>query len=103
MVKVQIYVPTTGNDGIEFGDAHHESFEKLVVSLLGGITLLPGTTKGRWMDGAIEYLDRCLVYEVAVSGIVKESPAILRIIEFAKKHYGQLAIFVTYLGIAEIL
>ena len=54
------------------------------------------------MDAGVVFTDETRVYAVAVASLLADSGKIVRIVEIAKAHYGQLAIFVRYLGLAEI-
>jgi hypothetical protein len=102
MIEVQIFIPIAGNDGEKFGDDHHIAFEDFVLGLVGGLTLNPATATGSWQSGDKRYDDTLRIYTVAIESIA-DGDKIARIVRIAKVHYAQEAIFVRYLGIAEIL
>lgn len=103
MTIVEILIPLTSNEGTTFEAAHHLAFEAHLITSFGGYSLLPGTVRGGWMDEGVVFSDESRVYAVAVESLLGDSHKILHIVEIAKAHYGQLAIFVRYLGLAEIL
>jgi hypothetical protein len=102
MIEVQILIPVAGNDGVSFGDDHHKAFEDFVLDLCGGLTLNPATATGSWIGDEKRYDDTLRVYSVAIESIA-DGDKIARIVRIAKVHYAQEAIFLRYLGIAEIL
>lgn len=104
MIKVTILVPVADNDGQTFAAPHHAQFEAALESSFNGFTRLPGFAVGGWVDKATgrSYRDSNLIYEVAVEGLVGNE-ALLEAVRFAKAHYRQEAIFLQYLGVAEII
>jgi histidine ammonia-lyase len=103
MIEVAILIPLADNSKQSFDAAHHAAFEQLLVNLFGGFQLASGTTTGQWMDAGTVYADELRVYTVAVKGLMGEATALAKMVEFAKAHYGQLAVYVRYLNISEIL
>lgn len=103
MIVVEILIPLTSNEGAAFDAAHHAAFEAHLIDSFGGFSLLPGTVRGGWMDAGVVFTDETRVYAVAVVSLLGDSGKIVRVVEIAKTHYGQLAIFVRYLGLAEVL
>lgn len=101
MIEVQFFIPVADNDGVKFGDVHHIAFEGFALEVAGGITLNPATATGSWI-GDKRYDDELRIYSVAIASIT-EGDKIARIAAFAKAHYRQEALFLRYLGIAEIL
>lgn len=104
MFELQVFVPVADNDGVSFSDDEHQAFEAFVVDRFGGLTLYPSMTVGVWIDpdARITYRDRSRVYAIAVASIL-DGAKIGEVVAFAKSHYRQLAIYVRFLGVAEIL
>ena len=103
MVTVQFYLPTFDNERVVFDHKHDREFFEIAAVVLGGITVLPGLTQGRWHFEGKLYYDECRILSVSVDGILAKSTDILAIVEFAKSHYRQEKLFVQYLGQSEIL
>lgn len=103
MIEVQILIPVADNAGQPFASAMHEAFEREMVALFGGWQRQPGTVRGEWIDGGTVYADELLTYAVAVPGMIASADPIRRMVAFAKAHYGQLAVYVRYAGLSEIL
>ncbi len=68
----------------------------------GGITRLPGTAAGQWREGSKTYVDTLVIYVMALSSIA-QGHLVGEVAAFAKVHYAQEAIYVSYLGLNEIL
>jgi hypothetical protein len=102
VVLLHILIPTVDNDGAVFTDADHEAFEAFVLARFGGLTQFPSTAMGAWTDAGRVYRDRTRVYAVAITS-VREYAKFVEVVAFAKAHYRQLAMFIHYLGQAEIL
>jgi len=100
---VEILIPLTSNEGAAFEADHHVAFEAHLITIFGGYSLLPGTVRGGWMDAGVVFTDETRVYAVALVSLLADGGKVIHIVEIAKAHYGQLAIFVRYLGMAEIL
>lgn len=103
MTIVEILIPLTSNEGAAFEAAHHLAFEAHLINAFGGYSLLPGTVRGGWMDAGVTFTDETRVYAIALTSLLADSAKILAVVETAKAHYSQLAIFVRYLGQAEIM
>jgi hypothetical protein len=103
VIVVEILIPLTSNEGAAYDAAHHLAFEAHLIDTFGGYSLLPGTVRGGWKDAGIVYTDETRVYAVALSSLLAEGHKVVAVAEIAKAHYAQLAIFVRYLGMAEIL
>ncbi|UJR81511.1 hypothetical protein [Sandaracinus amylolyticus] len=104
MIEVTILVPLADNDGEHFSATHHRVFEAFVLDRFGGLSWLPKGSEGLWRDeGGITYRDATVAMVVAVEGMVKQADALREVIDFAKAHYRQLAIYTRYLGVAEIV
>lgn len=102
MFELSFIIPTHDNSGIDFGAEHFDAFERVVIDLFGGVTRVQGSLTGAWMEGGRVYRDRSVVYVVAVSSIV-EGGKVAELVEQAKAHFEQEAIYVRYLGLSEIL
>ncbi len=102
MIEVTILIPLTSNEGEEFSAKHHAAFEALLARTFGGVTRVPGEVRGVWLDGATRYEDRLVLYLVALKSLT-DGGKLKRVIERAKRHYRQEAIFLRYLGMAEII
>lgn len=102
MFEVQILIPTKSNEKVFFSAEHHAAFETFASNLFGGITRLPSAAAGAWVDGGKLYQDTTLVYVVAVPSITRGAD-VAALVEFVKAHYAQLAVYIRYLGLSEIL
>lgn len=108
-VPIHVQIPTHGNppkgkkQGKKFGPAHHDVFKAKLIELFGGFSLMPGTIAGSWADGGEVYKDTTMVFVVDVPGIIKSREQVWEMVAFAKEHYDQLAIRVTYLSVSEVL
>lgn len=108
MIEVTILIPVADNDGDTFATPHHAQWERFLAERFGGFSRLPGEVSGGWVDGGTGryYADRNIVYRVAVQGgLVGGSGgnALREAVSFAREHYRQEAIFIAYLGVAEII
>lgn len=102
MIEVQIIIPTKDNDGKSFTAKTFKAFEVEMARLFNGVSQLKGEVIGRWIDDNKEYCDTSRVYMVALQSIA-EGGKVLEAVEFAKQNFGQLKIYVRYLGQSEIL
>lgn len=103
VIEVQFLIPVADNAGVPFSPAHHDVFAAHLVSLFGAFTVLPGVASGQWADRGVTYADDLRVYLVAVGGLVADGPTVANAVAFAKAHCSQLAIYVRYLGVSEVL
>ena len=103
MVTVTILIPLADNSAATFAPSHHTAFELQLAEIFGGITRLPGDFWGAWLDQGTLYADSTRAYQVAVSGLIERGADLARAVEIARVHYRQEAIFVSYLGQAEII
>jgi hypothetical protein len=104
VIKIEVLIPLTDNLGASFSQEHFRTFESLLLSLFGGYSLLPGHVVGGWRDevtGSV-YHDQLVTYVVALPSITK-ADVLSEVGAFAKSHFQQQAIFISYLGVAEIL
>jgi len=102
MIEVTILIPVRDNDGKLFTDSDHQAFESYVAERFVGITQFQGNAIGTWVDEGTTYQDRTRVYGFAVPSIT-DGEKVREIVSFAKTHYRQLAIYIRYLGLAEVL
>ncbi len=65
---------------------HHREFDKFVLRITNGITILK-PTKGVWINEGITYEDRVIPVRIACS-----EEAILKIAKFALTHYRQISV-----------
>lgn len=103
MVEVQILIPVRGNDGVEFAPEHHAAFEAALRDAFSGWQLAPGLVSGEWVADGVTYPDRLRVYVVATAGVYSARASLESVVTFAKAHYAQLALYVRYLGVSEIV
>lgn len=103
MIEIRILIPLSSNEGVTFTQEHHRAFEAVLLDHFGGYTRLPGALVGGWRDadGKV-YTDYTVAYSVAVSSITA-THALAKVVGFAKAHYRQEAIYLSYLGLSEIL
>ncbi len=103
MFEVQFFIPAAGNDGVTFTEKQHADFEREVIERFKGVSLLPGTVEGQWMDASRSvFSDTLRVYVIAVPSITL-GHKIGELAEIAKQLYLQKAVTVRYLGQMEIL
>ncbi len=102
MIEVTLLIPLDANDGVEFSASHHSDFEVFLGKTFGGFTRVPGEARGVWFQDEVRYDDRMVAYVVAL-GSLTEGGKLIRVTEIAKRHYRQEAIFLRYLGLAEII
>ena len=104
IVEVQVLIPVRDNEGNPFTPAHDAVFEAYLASHFGGFTRLPAEVGGGWVDEDKRYYpDTTRIYVVGVAGILASGEALRLMAEIAKAHYRQKAIFLRYLGQAEVL
>jgi len=102
VIEVQILIPVADNAGANFTASHDAKWEAELNRLFGGHSRLPGEVAGQWVQGGQLYLDRSRVYLIALSSIT-HGDRVGEAAAFARGHYGQLAIYVRYLGLSEVL
>ena len=81
------------------------SYELVIaaVELLGGFTLYPASVLGGWRDGAgRDVRDSSRVYAFAI-GSIAQGGAVVALARFSCALFRQDAIFIRYLGLAEII
>ena len=104
MIEIKIYIPTQNNEKKTFSQPHHRVFEMLAVEIFGGITRQNGDQilfQGIWLDSETDtlYNDDNIVYMIAINSIM-DAINLQTLVEFAKEHYQQKTIYLSYLGIA---
>ncbi|MEE8395426.1 MAG: hypothetical protein V3S29_05170 [bacterium] len=102
MFEVQIFIPLQDNEAREFTSGYHQQFERAILERFGGLSLLPGTVAGQWLDQNTVFFDTLRVYAVALESLT-QGGLVGELVEIAKAHYRQEAVFIRYLGQAEIL
>lgn len=101
MITIEFFIPLADNAGRTFGDDHHGVFEQVLVTRFGGATRLSGSVSGIWADAGRTYRDDLTIFVVAVRSLLDGN--VRETAEIAKAHYAQEAVFVRYLGHAEIV
>lgn len=101
MIEVIILIPLADNDGQEFSASHHAKFEGIATRYFTGVSRLPGVVQGVWLDNGKRYEDRLVEYLVAIPSLT-DGGKFGRLIDRAKRHYRQEAIFFRYMGRVEI-
>jgi hypothetical protein len=102
MLEVIILIPTFDNDGRPFRKGEFIEFEALACETFGGVTQLDSGLVGRWLDDGQVYQDTTLAYLVAVKSIT-DGGKVGELAEAAKRIFAQKAVYIRYLGRAEIL
>jgi hypothetical protein len=103
MLEVTVFIPVYDNDGVSFTVAHFAVFEAQILETFGGYRMQPQTVAGAWRnDAGVTFIDECRVYIVAI-GSITDGGRLASLVGFAKLHFRQEAIGVSYLGIFEIL
>jgi hypothetical protein len=102
MFEVMIQIPVVDNNGEVFTADHHAAFEAFVLAAFGGFSW-GATVEGAWRNNAgVDFRDTTRTLVVAVSGIAAGAK-VAEVAAFAKTHYRQEAIYIRYLGLAEII
>lgn len=103
MIEIRLLIPLSSNEGVTFTQEHHKAFEAVLLDHFGGYSRIPGATVGGWRDAAGKvYTDYTAAYIIAVASITATS-ALAKVIGFAKAHYRQEAIYLSYLGLSEVI
>ena len=101
MFEAQLFVPVADNDGKVFSQTHHQVFEAKLLASFGGFTR-GAEVEGAWLDDGTVYKDRIVIYTVALQSIA-QGAEVVAAAQVAKSHYRQEAIYLRYLGLAEII
>lgn len=99
---IELFIPLADNDERVFALEHHRAFEARLLDLFGGFTRKAEPLQGAWRDEGQTYRDDLVVYVVRLESITL-GVRVREAVEFAKAHYEQEAIFVSYLGLSEVL
>ncbi len=102
MIEIKIFIPLQDNDSKTFTASHHARFERTCVELVSGLTRYNDKLQGIWNDAGKQYHDNLRVYGIALDSIT-DGHKIGEVVRLAKEHYRQEAIFIKYLGLAEII
>lgn len=103
MIEFQVLIPVLSNAGEAFSPEHDAVFEAYLLDRFGGFSRAPGLVAGAWIgEGGFAYRDASRVYVVALSSVI-EAGRLREVVDFAKTHYSQEAIYLRYLGLSEIL
>ena len=102
MFEVTILIPVYDNEGTFFSADDHHEFETRLAERFGGFSLVPTSVIGAWVDGPKTYRDDLRAYVIALRSI-GQGGAVTDIVQFAKSHYRQEAIYLRYLGVSEII
>jgi hypothetical protein len=102
MIEVEVFIPQFGNDGRTFDAAEIAAFEARAIALFGGVSRLGNTVRGLWAEDGVIFTDESVAYVVAIKSLT-DGGKVAELVEFAKAHFSQLAIYVRYLGQAEII
>ena len=103
MIEIRILIPLSSNEGVTFTQEHHRSFEAVLLRYFGGFSRVPGATIGGWQNAEGQvFNDYSACYIVAVKSITA-THNLVKVAAFAKTHYRQEALYLSYLGMAEIL
>jgi hypothetical protein len=102
VIDLDLLIPVADNSGVPFDPTYDAVFETELNRLFGGHTRMTGDIVGQWVEGGQTFKDTHRVYRVRVAGLIR-NPEVAAVIDFAKQHYAQLAIYVRYLGQSEIL
>jgi|SRR5579862_1751262 len=101
-VLYEILVPTIYGDTMRpIRTAHHKQWDKQVISITGGLTIL-SSARGKWTHEGIEYPERVIPVRVMVEekegvswcsgGTQYDKSQITKIIKFTLSHYRQKAV-----------
>lgn len=107
MIEVTFLIPlmaNVDNDGNrqEFSAPHFEAFEIHLEDTFGGFTRLPGTADGAWVNPqGIRYPDPMVRYMTALASIA-DGAKVADTVELVKYLFEQEAVYISYLGVAEI-
>lgn len=103
MFNVEILIPLSDNQGMVFTQEHHRVFESQLIDQFGGYSRRPGAVQGGWKnaEGTV-FNDYSTIYMVAVGSILATG-GLAKVVSFAKAHYLQEALMISYWGLTEIL
>lgn len=104
MFVISILIPKTDNTGRVFSAEEVAAFEADLVDLFGGFTRNDNPLKGGWFsaDENKVVIDETNRYLLALSSIT-DGAKVAQLATIAKARFEQDAVWVEYLGLAEIL
>lgn len=102
MFEIQILIPRYDNHGNGFAAGTYKVWEAELVNRIGGFSKLAGTVAGGWAHQGKHYTDESFVYVVAVASI-GDGAKVVQLAHYAKMLFQQGAIFLRYLGVAEVV
>jgi hypothetical protein len=101
MFEVMILIPKADNDGNVFSADHDRTFEESVIHLIGGLTWR-GSAEGLWASDGRIHRDAMGTLILALRSLA-EGAKVGEIAIFAKTHYRQEALYLSFLGVSEII
>ena len=102
MIEVTILIPQTDPEGKRWSGGTLKTWREWLAVRHGGFTLGQSSVGG-WMNAQGRVmLEENQEYTVAISGL-KTLPGLLSTIRLAKGHFNQEAIYIRYLGRAELI
>ncbi len=101
MFEVRFLIPQRSMEGESFLPGHHAQFEAYLADEFNGFTRY-GSAEGGWVSEGRVVRDDHAVYAVALGSIL-DAAKLGDLVQLVKNHYAQEAVYLTYLGQAEIL
>lgn len=102
MIEVEILIPVADNGGHLFTASDFEVWHTKLLDLFEGFSKRPGHIHGGWVEEGKRYDDKLLAYVVSI-GNITEGGKVGEAVIFAKRHFRQRAIYISYLGLSAIL
>ncbi|NUP12957.1 MAG: hypothetical protein HOW73_43510 [Polyangiaceae bacterium] len=101
MIEFRFLIPVNDNDGAVFTPEHDTVFETFIAERFPGLSREPGLVVGAWRGKSGQlFHDQSRVYVVALDSVL-DAGRLREVLQFARRHYRQEAIFLRYLGLAE--
>jgi len=102
VIEVQVLIPVADTAGVTFDPSFDVEFETFLATEFGGFSQLPGLVSGGWVSAGVFYPDHHRVYMVSLTSIC-DGGKVRKMADTAKATYQQLAVYIRYLGLAEII
>ncbi len=84
----EILIPTISNDGKPFRTRHHKVWDKKVLEIASGLTIMSPTTSGTWTSKCGKtFVERTIPVRIFCNDV-----QISLIADWTAKHYKQLAV-----------
>lgn len=83
----EILVPTISNDGKPFRTRFHRVWDGKVRDITGGLTIMPKTTNGEWVEDGVIYREQTIPVRIMAT-----TSQIETIARMTAKYYDQIAI-----------